>query len=942
MNHPTCRAIFFLAALLTHAAHAQIVITGTVIDRVSQEALPGVTVVVEDTGAGTTTGAAGEYSIQIPGPGTVISYSFVGFVTRRITHQSGQTQIDVELVQDVLRLDELVVIGSRRLPRLLKDSAVPVDVFGPEDLARVPATDMDAMLRTLIPSYTVLIGGDEAALVRPAAIRGLPNDNVLVLINGKRRHRSASIALSGSSLGDGAQGPDLNMIPGIAIKQIELLRDGAAAQYGADAVAGVANFQLRDAPHSTFVQMHGGQYFHGDGAYIDVAVNTGLPLPRNGFVNTSLEFRDTEPTVRSHQRADASILAGRGYPTANPAQIWGSADIDHSWVGFINTGMDLGRTSRAYAFGGWGRRTSETGFYFRSPGTVTARGSVFRFGSGEDAVRAVVDLVPNDNVSCRELSDLPELDAPFSAVQQFISDYHGKCYLFNELFPGGFTPRFGADITDASLVAGARGAWREKLRWDMSMSRARSLVQFFIHNTINASLGPNTPTSFRPRDYQQDEISLNADFSLPVNVAALASPLNVAWGGEWRKETFESVAGDRPSWEPGPYASQGFSVGSNGYQGLNPRFAGRWTRPNMALYADLEADITDALLLNVATRYENFYDTFGSTITGKVATLYRVTSNLSLRASASTGFRAPTPGQSNINVFRTTSFSSARGLIEVGQLPPTHPIATGLGGKELSEERSASVAFGAAIELSPTVDLTLDYFDIRFRDRISVTGNIPLTDEITAIIDQRNILGGIGNLGEVRFYSNDFDTRTRGLDFVFAWQARNAGTSVAWNWTATTLEDYARPTLIDHFLGTRLTNPVHLSLLTNQRQVEIEDLHPNHRIVVTGHYDWRALQGLVRLNYYDSWSACRFRSSTCTDSQGLSMLDTYDGAWIVGLEGTVSFMERYSFAIGVHNLFNLARLAHPDEGPRQGNLYPLSTPWDANGAVWFSRLAADF
>ena len=193
--------------MITPAVNAQITVSGTVTDRANRVPLPGVAVVVEGTGTGTTTGSAGEYVIQIPTVGTVLTFSFVGYIPQRISHQLGQNRIDADLVQDALRLEELIVVGSRRLPRLRKDSAVPVDVFGPRDFARVPDSDMDAMLRTLIPSYTILAGGDEASLVRPAAIRGLPNDNVLVLVNGKRRHRSASIALSGSSLGDGAQGP---------------------------------------------------------------------------------------------------------------------------------------------------------------------------------------------------------------------------------------------------------------------------------------------------------------------------------------------------------------------------------------------------------------------------------------------------------------------------------------------------------------------------------------------------------------------------------------------------------------------------------------------------------------------------------------------------------------------------------------------------------------
>ncbi len=932
--------------LMYQESRAQVTISGMVTELETGAPIAGATVVIQGTTVGSTTNSEGVYSIELRSPDDILVFSFVGFVTKRLRPAAGAAVLNVRLKLDILRLEELVVVGSRRLPRLVKDSAVPVDVLSPRDIASLPTTDMDDMLRTLIPSYGVQRGGDEAMLVRPATLRSLPSDNVMVLINGKRRHRSASVALSASSLNQGAQGPDLNMVPGIAIKQIELLRDGAAAQYGADAVAGVINFQLRDASDGVLLRLHGGQNFHGDGGYGDVGANFGLPLPRNGFVNVSLEYRNTAPTVRSSQREDAQMLGSRGYPVADPAQIWGNPDVDHSWVGFLNAGLDFGTSTGAYAFGGWGQRTSEGGFFFRSPGTTTARGSVFRFSSDEEAVRAVVDLDPNDGIRCQALPDLPGLDSNHAVVEQFLRDYGGSCYLFNELFPGGFTPRFGAHVGDLSLTAGVRGALHSGFAWDVSFSAARSVMDYYIYNTINASYGPDTPTSFRPRDYIQEDVAANVDFSFPMALTFLASPLNIAWGAEWRSETFESTPGDFFSYNAGPFAGQGFSVGSNGYQGLNPKFAGRWSRPNYALYVDLEADASDALVLNVATRYENFYDSFGSTLTGKVAVLWRATNWGSLRGTASTGFRAPTPGQANLNVFRTTSFSVEKGLIEVGQLPPTHPIAQGLGGRELTEERSTNLSFGAVIELAPDLDLTIDYFDISFRDRIAVTGSISLTDEITRIIDSRNILGGVGNLGEIKFYSNDFDTRTRGTDLLLAWQrtrenGHEMSASAAWNWTSSKLVSFASPKEIDEFLGARLENPVTLSLLTPQRQVEIEELNPRHRIALTGRYQWKSLHGVLRLNYYDSWSACRFRTQSCAGASGESVLDTYKGAWIADAEIGFALLSAYRLAIGVHNLLDIAPNAHPEETARQGNLHPRSTPWDYNGAAWYMRLSAD-
>ena len=444
--------------------------------------------------------------------------------------------------------------------------------------------------------------------------------------------------------------------------------------------------------------------------------------------------------------------------------------MDNSWVGFVNAGVDLGAAAHAYAFGGWGRRTAEGGFFFRAPGTKNARGSVFRFGSGESSTRAIADLDPDDGVACQELKDLPGLDADRSAVDAFIGANKGKCFLFNEIFPGGFAPRFGGASKDVSLLAGVRGPAARALQRDASVSIARSALEYFIYNTVNASYGPDTPTSFRPRDYIQEEFTASLGLYYPVTVGFLASPLNVAWGAEWRKETFESKAGDLESYNPGPYVSQGFSVGSNGYQGLNPKFAGRWPRPNYALYVDLEADVTDALVLGAAARFEDFYKGFGNTLNGKIAALYRATDQVSLRATVSTGFRAPSPGQVNLNVFRATSFSADRGLIEVGQLPSTYPVSMALGGKELTEETARSVSLGAVLALSDDLSLTVDLFDIAFQDRIALTGNIPITDEIVRIIDAQDILGGVANIREIRFYSNDFDTRTRGADILLAWE----------------------------------------------------------------------------------------------------------------------------------------------------------------------------
>ena len=946
MKYLTAIIAVFFALYLHHDVKGQIMVSGTVISDESGEALPGVTVVIEGTLIGTVTDSDGAYSIDLRSLEDVLVFSFVGFQTQRYTMVPGVATLDVSLQPSVVGLEEVVVVGSRRPPRTVTNSAVPLEVLGPRDLESASSIDMDDILRAQIPSYNVQrheIDGS-TTFVRPPTLRGLSPDNTLLLVNGKRRHRTGSIALFGSSLILGAQGPDMNMIPSIAIRQFELLRDGASAQYGADAVAGVFNLQLRNNASGVIIRGQAGQYDQGDGEYIRLGANVGLPLTRDGFLNLSLEYRDMAPTVRTVQRADAALLASRGYPVANPAQIWGNPDIDHGVVGFFNAGIDLDESAHAYAFGGFGRHSGNGSYYFRAPGTPGARANVFRFGSGETATRAIADLNMGDNIDCRNLPDLPGLDSDFSAVEGFVRTYQGDCFLFNEKFPGGFNPRFGADISDLSLTTGLRGVRENGLQWDVSVGAGRSLLDYFIRNTVNASYGPDTPTSFRQRDFVQEEITADLALSYPLEVSFLFSPLNVAWGTQWRTEIFETKPGDLYSYNPGPFASQGFSVGSNGDQGIPPNFSGRWHRPNYALYVDLEADVTKKLLLGVAARYENFYNSFGSTITGKMVGLWRVLDWAGVRGSVSTGFRAPSPGQAHLQNVQT-NFSGDGGLIDAGQLPSTHPIAQALGGKTLTEETARSYSVGVVFEFTSDLNLTVDYFDIKLNNRIALTGGIPLTGEMVEIINRQGLLKGFETLREIKFFSNDFDTRTQGIDLVLSWdrewEAGNATvSSIAWNWTQPKLVDFSVPKQVTEFLGVSVRDPVTISILTPRRRIEIEDVNPHHRIVFSTRQVMGPIHGLLRLNYYDGWKACLFFDFSCTVG-GDSGLEEYDGQWIVDLEAGYRLMEDYRFAVGVNNVFATAPDAHPIEVAGQGNLHPASTPWDYNGAAIYIRLTAD-
>ena len=961
--------LLFFALFFVPVVSAQFTVSGTVLDAATNQPFPGVQVSVKGTGVGTTTDVEGAYSIAVPVTASTLVFRFVGYRTQEFpVSDVGEGGLNVRLFESILELEEFVVVGSRRVQRLVKDSAVPVDVFGPRDLANQTSSDIDDILRTQIPSYNVQRHGidDEATLVRPITLRGLSPDNVVVLVNGKRRHRSASMALLGSSLNTGSQGADMNMIPSIALSQVEVLRDGATAQYGADAVAGVFNMKLREDRSGVHIRLQGSQYAGGDqanllgvaasggrltqhnltgnGGNLLAAVNAGFPLTDQGFLNLSLEYRNAQPTIRSGVRRDEGLLIERGYPVNNPAQVWGSPDVSNSIIGFVNAGIDLNANTRVYAFGGYGQRKSEGGFYFRAPGTGSARGSVFRFGSGENAVRAVADLNEEDDVICSE--EVPGLDSDFAAVNDFISAYKGKCFLFNEYFPGGFTPRFGADIYDLSATAGVRGGPDDGLRWDLSFSYGNSDIDYFIYNTVNASMGPDTPTSFKPRGYEQQELTIAAAGSLPVEVSAFASPLNVAVGLEWHTEQFTTEGGDEDSYRVGEYGKQGFSVGSNGYQGLNPRFADSWDRPNASAYLDLEADVNNQWTVGIAARYENYYNDFGSTLTGKLAALFRATDRIRFRTTVSTGFRAPTPGQANLWALQTALSGDGDQLVETGQLPPTHPISASLGGEELTEETARSLSLGTILDITSNLTLTLDYFDITLMDRISLTGNIAITPEIRDIMDEADLLGGVENLQEVKFFSNDFDTRTRGIDLLLAYdveteQGNATQATLAWNWTATRLTAFSEPREIDTFLGQALSTPFALSLLTPRRQLETEDLNPKHRIVAMGRHVRGALSGMLRVNYYDGWFACRNNSNSCENSLGNSLLDEYDSAVIFDAQIGYRLLGDYQISLGVDNILDTVPDSHSDETLSQGNIRPESTPWDYNGRAFVLRLVAD-
>ena len=680
--------------------------------------------------------------------------------------------------------EETVVVGSRAQPRSATESAVPVDVLSATDLVKQGAGDLKDQLRTVIPSFNTntqpISGG--STVVRPAMLRNLAPDHTLVLVNGKRRHRSSIVDWhGGNGVAFGSQGPDISAIPAIALRQVEVLRDGAAAQYGSDAIAGVMNFQLKDARSGGSLELNTGMYRAGDGEAVQFAGNVGLPLGATGFANLSLEYGNANPTDRAAPRRDATALiaAGNTHVRSDRPQVWGDPDLDDDLKLFGNFGHTFPAGVQAYAHTSYASRKVTYGIFFRNPNTrlgvfsndggrtllvgdVLAAGGT---GSADCPAVAVTDLVP-DPVALRQVFDDP------------------NCFTFQELFPGGFTPQTGGTATEASLAGGVRGFTAGGFNWDLSGSLGMHRTDFFVHDTINASLGLASPNAFDVGRNRQRDVNVNFDVSY-----AATDRVNVAAGAEWRDEQFGLRAGDRAGWTIGPYAAQRFMAGSNGVFAYSPQQAGTWSRHNVAAYGDVEVTDTDGTwTLGAAVRIEDFED-FGTTTNGKVSGRVGF-----VRGSVSTGFRAPTPGQQNGLNIHSWFDPTVGDLVNNAIIPSISPVARLRGGAPLEPEESINYTAGVVFGTGPFT-LTADYFRIDVSDRIGITSNFVLTPAEIAEV----VAGGFEAAQSVRnyrFFTNAFGTTSQGIDVVSTWTPLalrgNTVISAVFNHTDTEVTDNAK------------------------------------------------------------------------------------------------------------------------------------------------------
>ena len=837
-------------------------------------------------------------------------------------------------------LEKIAVVGTRNSPRSAVDSPVPLDVIGSETLNSQGNSDVLSMLSVMVPSLNVNDQpiNDASSLVRPANLRGMSSDHTLLLLNGKRRHRSAVITFLGGGLSDGAQGPDISVIPAYALKQVEVLRDGAAAQYGSDAIAGVINFVLKDAREGGHVALKVGGYSEGDGELFQVQLNKGFAIGEDGFLNATAEYRQQNGTSRSVQRIDAQNLIDQGNVfIASPSQVWGALDVNEDIKLALNAGADISSKSQFYSFATAARREINGGFYFRNPQTREGVFSRTDPNTGESRL-IVADLDGLESgIACPSItlsSNSVLLDPTYQLIADNTTALGANCFAFNEWFPGGFTPKFGGTITDASVAMGVKHELPNGWAMDASATLGYSDIEYTISNTVNPSLGPQTPTSFSPGGVSQVERTLNLDFNKLIQTI-FDDPVSIAVGLEWRKETYFQKSGDEASYIAGPFAlepplglNQGFSIGSNGFPGYQPQSAGHWSRSNWAVYADLEFYVTEAWQFGVATRVEHFSD-FGSTFDGKLSTRYKLNDIFALRGSVNTGFKAPTVGQSN--VINVTTAYGVNGLEDQATLPPTDLISLQLGATPLTPEESVNFSLGLVMQASENFFATLDYFNIRLSDRISTTSAIPLTDDdISALIAQGR--PDAAKYNAAKYFTNDFDTKTQGVDLVVNYNFALADWSnsllLAFNWTDTQVE---RVTLYPAQMGDEIRL---LPNLTQARIRMLEDNLPAHRGSITLEQSKGNWAFTWRLNYYGEFYEDHLDASAGMDIYG-NALTTFDAqvAWKV--------LPQTQVTLGAQNLFD----SMPNENPFQGEvgaLYPPTSPSGINGAFYYAGIEYTF
>ncbi|MEL6852455.1 MAG: TonB-dependent receptor, partial [Bacteroidota bacterium] len=828
-------------------------ITGVVTD---EEGTPlvGATVRVKGTSTGTNTDNEGTFSLEVTDGATLV-ISYIGYETQEVK-VGDESEITIVLLSG-LSMEGITVLGSRGKPRSNINRPVPIDVISTAELNATGQQDIGQSLHYTAPSFNAVKFGinDLAPLVDPASLRGLAPDQTLLLVNGKRRHKVSFFSLN-HGVGKGQLGNDINAIPSAAIKRVEILRDGAAAQYGSDAIAGVMNMQLNDASSGGSIRMYTGvsstnpkydsrgsnsdlegeniyDQTINDGATFSTSMNVGSTWGEDGFVNTTVYAHHNEPYDRSGAYShSAGWYTGEASEDAKLREING-VDLDRAVLGgaentnggiFVNAGKALGEDWDYYIFGGASRKRIVGGVFSRSP-TRTSRNAL-------------------------------------------------------GIFPNGYNPEVPSVLTDYQVVSGAKGDLGGDWGLDMSLGYSGNNLDLYARNTVNPSLGDDSPTQFYTGSLNVTQTLINADLTKNLGNTSLA------FGTEIRFESFQQSQGERESWVAGPLAADGKDVGSSGREGYSDRTDGEWFRNNTGIYAEVESDITDAFLLGGALRYENYSD-FGGDFSWKVATLYKFVDQLAFRGSVNRSFRAPSLAQLHYSNFSQIAFDDDGNSVVTPFLPVRDALAQqAFGITELKPETSFDIALGLTSKLSPELTLTFDVYQIDIDDRVIVSGGIPAAD-FAQFAD--------AGYDEINIFTNAVNTRTQGLDFVanykkFFSETQTLALTLAANFNSTEVTGFNLPAA---FVGRED------DLIDNRDIVFLTNGTPTRKIIFSATYRIGAFSFLARATNFGEVQDSREIDPETTEAQ------VFPARTLTDLSVTGNISQQFSITLGANNLFDV-------------------------------------
>ena len=758
-------------------------------------------------------------------------------------------------------LDTLIVTGTRIADRTVAESQSPIDIITAESLQATGTSELPTALARALPSLNfprpALTDGTSG--VRPAQLRGLAPDQVLILVNGKRRHLSGLLNINGS-MGRGSSAVDLNAIPVSAVERVEVLRDGASAQYGSDAIAGVVNIVLKGAAEGGSLAVEHGRYSEGDGARYQISGDAGLGFgDGRGRVHVAGQISQQDPTNRSGAYQGSAPHTGNFPGVGEKAFVTGDPKAQTSAVS-ANASFQFSEGARGYATALASNRDITSFAFYRS-----------RNHSGQGALLAGI-------------------------------------------YPDGYVPEINQYIKDRSVVAGVRGDTDGGFGWDVSYNYGYNRIDFHTRNTINYSLGADSPRSFYDGALEYTHNILNADFTQTLDWG-LAYPLTLSFGGEYREEKWNQSPGEPGSYENG---------GAQGFPGFTPVNAVHARRDNWAAYLGLEGDFTERFSAGVAARYEDYSD-FGSETSGKLSARYAFSDAVALRGTVSTGFRAPSLAQQGYQA--VSSIIDAGVFTERGTFPASTPAAQALGARPLEAETSQSWSLGLVIQPSDRLYLTVDAYRIDIDDRIAYSSNITATPAALALLDEL----GLPRVDRFAYFTNALDTTTEGVDVVATYTVPLAASSLAltasYSYNETEITHRDDSPAVFETLG--ITTP----LIGRDELGRIEEGFPKDKGILGA--TWTGQYWTLGVN------ATRYGRFTVRNSASAARDQAYDEQWVVDVSASYRPDASWTLTLGADNVTD----SYPDRQVNELNstygLFPYSnySPAGFNGAYLYGRIA---